>query len=289
MSSRSVLRTGVLAADIALGWLPRRAVRARAPVVVANGFPKSGTNLLVKTLVDGLGFRRNRWTIHEAAPHSGHGPSLMVGIDRPAPVAQMDARRWLRMVPPGSVVPSHVPCDESNRRLFDDASARMVIIIRDPRDVAVSLVSYVLDRPRHFLHSRLIGMSPPERLHHAIVGDDRPGGLPDLRVRFQHILGWQGWPAGLVVRFEDLVGTEGGGSVEAQRATLSRIAQHLDIALTPSQHDAVAARLFGGTHTFRSGQISTWRRHFGPEHIALTKHVAGDLLVELGYEVSLDW
>jgi hypothetical protein len=41
--------------------------------------------------------------------------------------------------------------------------------------------------------------------------------------------------------------------------------------------------------TFRSGKIGGWRAHFTPAHKQLFNQCAGDLLVKLDYESSLDW
>jgi hypothetical protein len=41
--------------------------------------------------------------------------------------------------------------------------------------------------------------------------------------------------------------------------------------------------------TFRSGKIGGWEEHFTPEHKQLFNQYAGDLLLKLGYESSLDW
>ena len=41
--------------------------------------------------------------------------------------------------------------------------------------------------------------------------------------------------------------------------------------------------------TFHSGKIGGWREHFTPAHKQLFNQDAGDLLVKLGYESSLDW
>jgi hypothetical protein len=67
------------------------------------------------------------------------------------------------------------------------------------------------------------------------------------------------------------------------------MAKHVDVTLTDTQIRDAAHRLFGGTQTFRRGQIGGWRQHFKPEHIAAFKDVTGDLVVNLGYELSLDW
>jgi hypothetical protein len=41
--------------------------------------------------------------------------------------------------------------------------------------------------------------------------------------------------------------------------------------------------------TFRKGQPGNWREHFTPANKALFKDVAGELLIQLGYERDNNW
>jgi hypothetical protein len=41
--------------------------------------------------------------------------------------------------------------------------------------------------------------------------------------------------------------------------------------------------------TFRSGKAGGWRKQFSPENKQLFKEVAGDLLIQLGYERDHGW
>jgi hypothetical protein len=43
------------------------------------------------------------------------------------------------------------------------------------------------------------------------------------------------------------------------------------------------------SHTFRSGKKAGWQKEFTPEHRRRFAEVAGDLLVQLGYEPNHDW
>ena len=92
-----------------------------------------------------------------------------------------------------------------------------------------------------------------------------------------------------MVKFEELVGPMGGGSEEAQRDAVARVAEHLEVPLDDRKLRAVQSDLFGSGRTFRKGQAGGWRREFSEEHKRATKEVAGDLLVELGYEKDLRW
>jgi hypothetical protein len=59
----------------------------------------------------------------------------------------------------------------------------------------------------------------------------------------------------LIVRFEDLVGSQGNGSDVAQYESIKEICEHLGIEARRPEISALAASLFGGTHTFSRGKI----------------------------------
>jgi hypothetical protein len=88
-----------------------------------------------------------------------------------------------------------------------------------------------------------------------------------------------------MVKFEDLVGVEGGGSAEAQRLAVGRVATHLGIPVDERKIGLVGESLFGVGRTFRRGQIGGWREEFTAEHErALAEGALGPLLAELGYD-----
>jgi hypothetical protein len=43
------------------------------------------------------------------------------------------------------------------------------------------------------------------------------------------------------------------------------------------------------SHTFRSGKKAGWQREFTAQHRRVFAELAGDLLIELGYEPNYDW
>jgi hypothetical protein len=45
----------------------------------------------------------------------------------------------------------------------------------------------------------------------------------------------------------------------------------------------------GRSPTFRSGKAGGWRTQFSQENKQIFKDIAGDLLIQLGYESNHDW
>jgi hypothetical protein len=68
------------------------------------------------------------------------------------------------------------------------------------------------------------------------------------------------------------------------------IAKQVGRSLTPDEAEGVARKTWSVTSpTFRKGTIGDWRNHFEPEHKTAFRELAGQALIELGYEKDMDW
>jgi len=265
--------------------------------VVANSIPKSGTHLLARLLML-LGFEQTRQggirsnlISGRYAPVKrlvrGRGPEkITVGVVFPE---QVD-RRWLRRrlrgrVADGQFVTAHCVHTPELAGLLRELGMRTVCILRDPRDVAVSQLHHIKQRKQHPIHEAFAGLgSDGERLMFSIRGG-RLGGremLP-LDERYRRFSGWAADEEAVVVRFEDLVGPEGGGNAEAQRQAVGLVAAHLGVAADEETLVRVGEGIFGAGQTFRKGMIGGWREEFTAEHERAAEEVVGPLLEELGY------
>ena len=217
----------------------------------------------------------------------GRGEKVTVGVVSP----QRISRRWLAgrlyEVPEGGFVNAHCVYTPELADLFRAVGMRTVCILRDPTrrgrlpDAPYQAKEAAL-RPRG-LHGAL--PSDRERLMVSIRGGELGGReLQSLEQRYRQFLGWGRDGGAVMVKFEDLVGTEGGGSEEAQRLAVERVAGHLGVPVGEGTLETVREGIFGVGRTFRKGQIGGWREEFSAEHERAVKEVAGPLLAELGYE-----
>ena len=98
-------------------------------------------------------------------------------------------------------------------------------------------------------------------------------------------------PECCIIKFENLVGVKGGGSLERQQAEIYRIADFLDLEITPSEMDFITENLHGlrpvdqrrRVQTFRKGRIGQWKEYFKPEHEQLFNEKFYPLLEKWGY------
>lgn len=160
-----------------------------------------------------------------------------------------------------------------------------IVHIRDLRDVCVALTfssSKELDK--------VLGndSSFDDRLMYVIQHSDVLR-YHDCKKNAECAVEWLKRKETVVSRFEDLVGAKGGGSDEAQKETISRIAKALNIRVSKSTWKQIDEKLFGGNTTFRKGQIGEWKKHFTEKHKTAFKIAMGDILISLGYADDNEW
>jgi hypothetical protein len=233
-------------------------------------------------LVEGGRFRSARRLLR------GRGEKVTVGVVSPQPISRRWLTRRLSKVPDGGFVSAHCIYTPELADLFRQQGMRTVCILRDPRDVAVSQMHYIKQLENHFAHEGYLALpSDSERLMLAIRGGELGGRrLQSLDERYRQFLRWERDGGAAVAKFEDLVGTKGGGSAEAQRLAVERVAGHLGVEADEATMRAVEEDLFGAGRTFRKGQIGGWREEFSADHARAVEEILGPLLVQLGYEAG---
>lgn len=247
------------------------------PKVFANSIPKAGTFMVRRTL-SLLPCIAPRWTYH-------------LDSEIPGCLDQLDT------VKNGQVVTAHLPWSQSLLEILISNGFRILFIIRDLRDIFASSIHYMVHKaPDHPLHRYLSSLSSDdERLMvcirhvpaHCYPGGVRPKNIENY---IESLLPWLDDPNCLTIRFEDLVGSAGGGSDKKQMETVASIVKHLGIELSEQACEEIAAKIFyTGTRTFRKGQIGDWRNHFTEEHKRAFKEFHGNALIRMGYEKDYDW
>jgi len=111
---------------------------------------------------------------------------------------------------------------------------------------------------------------------------------PNIGERFRENLPWLKDPNCLAIRFEDLV------NPETQNHMHRRISGYLLPDIRNAEIREVVKKMHEGhnankSHTFRKGISGDWRNHLSEKHIALFKELAGQMLIDLGYEHNFEW
>ena len=247
------------------------------PRVVVASVPKAGTHLLMRVL--------QLFPLLRSA-----------GMAFGEPDEKPEMLQRIARLGRGQFITTHYPLNDI-QDIVDERGLRGVFLIRDPRDTCVSWYHYFLNETNHWCHDYFnhVLQDQASRLMAAITGlegepeNDRPG-LNSIDQHFRNLLDYLHDPRFLKVRFEDVVGSAGGGDDRRQREVISSLADHLGLKLRRRDVSHVMAHAFDrGAPTFRKGQIGSWRQEMLPEHKVAFKEIAGSLLVDLGYEASTDW
>ena len=184
----------------------------------------------------------------------------------------------------------HLLYSERNEQLLKQNNIKLFLMIRDPRDQVISFAYYAPKIPGIWPQAK--NLSIDQMIQELIVSPSFykalwPG-IKGVNNFYRSFLPWMCAENVCVVKFEDLVGPQGGGTLEAQFAAMRMVANHLEMYPSDVVLFDIALRLFG-KNTFRAGQIGSWKTHFKEEHKKAFKEIAGQLLIDLGYEKDFNW
>lgn len=243
---------------VSCGAISRWVGVSRAPRVLANSIPKSGTNLLLRALYLMKPLRRKLMR-------------TISGEDSAAFIPKISK------IGSGEIAAAHLKYDDQIANFISHRKIKHILMVRNLRDIAVSNYLYITYQDKeHRLHTYYADTlrTDDERLMASLAGisgTKLEDGVESLPLS-EHIRSYSAWidePECLLVRFEDLVGARGGGSKEAQTNCLQRIRDFLNLDINDSSLASISARLFDeNTRTFNKGQIGAWRDHFKPHHQA---------------------
>ena len=256
----------------------------QTPMIFANSFPKSGTNLFNQVL-SGLALN----SVFSLYPH---GIILSyenrTGARRSTDSIVSDLSKLL----PGEIATGHLHAlPEVSAFLIRDRIINF-FLYRDPRDVVVSHAYYVTNLAENHVHHQYYRDVLPDmdaRIKASILGlVDSASDFPNIRLRFEPYLEWLAKPEVMKIRFEDLI--------QQPKSVVAAVLEFIDgkgYTFRRDKEQIIAGMLAmikpSQSRTFRKGIIGDWKNHFTAEHVDLFKQSAGDLLIDLGYEPNHDW
>ncbi len=237
--------------------------------------PKSGTHLLVKCLYL-LG------AIDEVSESQFQGLTL----DR----EQQDKYGW------------HI--HSQNPEWFAKKKCKYLITVRDVRDVILSVHNWMpylyekTDRPdllNQVLHE--YSGNPSQQISGLIRREPDLLGT-QLLERYQSVIRLYHQRKSLhnvlFIKFEDLVGPEGGGDINQQQECIRNIARFLNIPdISDERVKKIATSLWGETETFcvspHKRKIGRWKEVYSPDQVKDIHRFWDDYLLAFGYEKDRQW
>ena len=204
-------------------------------------------------------------------------------------------------VKPGDVIHGHDHYTEPLKDALKLHEVGFILTMRDPRDQVVSRLFHIRRTPNHAWQTQLQNMSNDEGLMACINGLD-PKTFPGVIAHSNITKSWlTNYPEGVVVRYEDLLAD----TEQSMASIFSRL--EIDVPETVLKlivHRKNFQRMTAGrkfwqqgrkpgteapTSHLRKGITGDWKNHFKPEHVQRFKELAGNFLIEWGYEKDLKW
>ena len=263
-------------------WRWKRLSFAVAPPIFGNSKPKSGSHLLLQIL-DGL---------------TRIMPYAYVAAEPVRTIAREGRRKTeeeilaeLNGIPRGVIGWGYVEATPENVAFLCQPDRVNYFIYRDPRDMLVSQVFFATDmHEEHGMHAYYQSLPDfRERLKVAITGIDREGlKMVSVKQRYEGVFEWLEQPSVMCIRFEDLINNRD-TTLNSMLDEVEKTGYKIPTPREKALEVLVEAIQPKKSHTFRSGKAGGWKEYFAEEHKSLFKDVAGDLVVQLGYEENNDW
>jgi len=259
-------------------------------MIFINSLPKSGTNLLAKTL-SLMGFKESGVTLD-----SGHfnrrnfmnfmynllpeknKQGFIIGIDTPIQVEFNRIKRLINSIKENEYFVGHLGYTfeliEILKKRF-----KIIQIIRDPRAVLSSFVKYVENNKFHYLHLEFTNNSKEQRYlmgYNGFIKNNKILQPLKIRCNAMNPMIWD--KEILTIKFENLIGEKGGGKRNKQKESLESICTHLNIKYNNEILANIQDRLFGSSKTFRKGEIDSWKNEIPSK---ITEYINADLNIIL--------
>ena len=194
-----------------------------------------------------------------------------------------------------SYAKTHTNPNENNLKVLNrNKIEKIILIYRDPRDVAISRYFHLLSHPKKLWEPHLIDynkLSEKEGIMHSIkiICDE----YIDWILRWQKIA-LQEPERFLVLTFEDMLNDPLNCLQKINlfyklNFNINYLIKILNKVDSYMKKGFNVNKTSGTRSTFRKGKIGDWKNYFSTEHIKYFKKEAGNKLIEIGYEKNLNW
>ena len=258
--------------------------------IFINSLPKSGTNLIAKLVrlmgVDNSGKSvafssiLGRYQFAKSCMRLAHfsGNNVPIGLEFPVCADYRWLAHYLKLRD-NQYISGHAAYTEQLAHLLKVNNVSQIQVFRHPAAVLVSWAKFIAeDRNNwHPSHKIISGLSLEQRCRFLLTGGLVQNGKY-YQSSFAEILHrTEGWidSSAMIVRYEDIVGSKGGGNDDIQRSAIASVMRHIGKEFNRSELDRLQEQLYGGTHTFRSGQIDSWRSELSESTLQLIQDKLG--------------
>ena len=265
--------------------------------ILVNSLPKSGTNL-VQRLLELLGYAYAKLGLTSTLLIGKHylirqlirGAKLsknpvIVGQYTQVAISPKWLERRFSRLKEGQYITGHANYSDYLYSLLQNHNIKIIQVIRDPRDVLVSGAHYLANEKTNYVYNFYKNLPWEERVMFFLTGGKTDKFyLESFATVLDSVKGWLRKENVLTVKFEELIGPEGGGDKTVQLDRIKDISKFIGMDIEEAGLQKVAHALFGGTKTFRKGAIGSWKEELSQKHLEKLKETTGDTLESWGYE-----
>ncbi|WLD93484.1 sulfotransferase domain-containing protein [Alkalihalobacillus sp. AL-G] len=240
-----------------------------------NSIAKSGTHLL-KQLIEGI-------------PSIKHYDSIYQGT---YPLQYQKYKTILSNIPPNHFVNGHLYYSRQYMGLFNSLNLKQIFLYRDPRDIVVSYAYFFMKLKNNPTRRFFVENNYDVKGRCvALINGFECGYVSRMNINdwYRQFLGWKYANNVLPISYESLV-----ESSKSQKKVLMNMIRFLNIENVPGYMKLTAKEMQNSVQpqkspTYRKGKSGDWKVEFDDATKDQFKKVAGDLLIELGYEKDYNW
>lgn len=265
--------------------LARMQVWRFGPRIFVNSIPKAGTHLLTAELEKFACLQASRLHIetrkvNSLAKHQERREDVVIDLPKFA--------RYVGTVRPGQFFSAHLFWDPALLSYLTSTGIKSIFMVRDPRDILLSNLHYIKGLRRHFLHRLFTTelQTDEERIRVLIQGRSGVPFVRSLKDTLNLFLPWRASTGVLTIRFEDLVGSSGGGSDERKLLALRQVAEHCALSGDVVKDIAGRSLQSRSTPTLRKGKIAGWRTELSDAQLELLETECGAAMRQLGCDTA---
>lgn len=186
---------------------------------------------------------------------------------------------------------THAPYSLGLEKALQKRQGVIFFLIRDPRDWIISVINHppmpgidIYGQP--FGDLSFLSLNHEEKIERVLKGT--PDYYSTLEI-YSMFLPWIDSPSACTLRFEALLGPQGGYSTQNQLAEFRKIAAALQMQIPDEILMDAFYESFGKGALFIKAKAGIWKEHFSDKNKVLAKKLLNGLLIKLGYEKDDQW
>ena len=224
--------------------------RKTGPKVVLNSLPKSGTHLLESLFFE--------------LPLMRHCGSKTLRIETQNPIKPK--LRLISNLKKGQFLLSHMQFHNSIMKTASENNIKIIHLIRDPRAVLISHLNYIenmdiTQNSHKFINQYNNRFDKLKAMMEGEKGVLEP--FPEVLNKFQS---WMNQPEVLCVKFEHLIGPNGGGDKQSQIESVRKICDFMSIEMEEDELENISKNIYSvKSSTFNKGKIGNWKSVLGKD------------------------